>query len=179
MKKCTKCKKIKDRLEFYKNMIYSDGFCCWCKKCKKKYDKELHKKYPERFKEYSRKNRIAHPELYNRNLMSVEKLKKLREADKNYQQRKREENPEKKAQEQSDYRQKYPERIKANSILNYAIKKGEIKRLPCEIKGCKRKDTHGHHEDYSKPLEVIWLCPADHKKWEIGTIGPKDLSTVE
>lgn len=32
----------------------------------------------------------------------------------------------------------------------------------CEVPGCDRSDVHGHHDDYSKPLEVRWLCPAHH-----------------
>ena len=31
---------------------------------------------------------------------------------------------------------------------------------PCIHCGAK---AHGHHENYDKPLEVIWLCPQHHK----------------
>lgn len=45
--------------------------------------------------------------------------------------------------------------------LKYAIQNGKIKkRNSCEI--CHNSPVHGHHEDYSKPLEVIWLCPRCH-----------------
>lgn len=58
---------------------------------------------------------------------------------------------------------KYPERQKARQILAYEIKKGNLKRLPCEKCGETEK-IHAHHEDYSKPLEVIWLCSKHHKE---------------
>jgi hypothetical protein len=31
-------------------------------------------------------------------------------------------------------------------------------------------DLHAHHEDYSKPLEVIWLCRACHKVIDLNRI---------
>jgi ubiquitin C-terminal hydrolase len=39
-----------------------------------------------------------------------------------------------------------------------------IKPKNCEKCNKEYKILHGHHEDYSKRLEVIWLCPACHKK---------------
>lgn len=42
-----------------------------------------------------------------------------------------------------------------------AIKAGRLVRQPCEV--CGNPQTHGHHRDYSKPLEVQWLCGVHHK----------------
>ena len=50
--------------------------------------------------------------------------------------------------------------IGAKNILNYYVEKGIIQRLPC-VK-CGNVNSQGHHPDYSKPLEVIWLCQAHH-----------------
>jgi len=59
------------------------------------------------------------------------------------------------------------ERIKqrARSRMTYAIKKGVLVR-PTHCEDCKRpyKGLHGHHEDYTKPLDVEWLCPPCHSK---------------
>ena len=59
-----------------------------------------------------------------------------------------------------------PEKASAQGKLNTAIINGTIIRRPCEVCGAER--THGHHDDYSKPLEVRWLCAIHHKelhKW--------------
>jgi hypothetical protein len=58
-------------------------------------------------------------------------------------------------------RLKFPEKTRARRILNKEIDKGNLfKRNSCEI--CHNSPTHGHHEDYNKPLEIIWLCQRCH-----------------
>jgi len=44
-----------------------------------------------------------------------------------------------------------------------AVKKGVLKRGVCKECGSD-KYVHAHHEDYSKPLDVIWLCALHHVK---------------
>jgi hypothetical protein len=61
-----------------------------------------------------------------------------------------------------------PLAAKAVKILDKAVKRGEIIRKPCVV--CGEKKTHGHHPDYHKPLEVIWLCPLHHKQLHLGRI---------
>lgn len=62
-----------------------------------------------------------------------------------------------------EYRAKYPKKYKAHSIVNYAIKSKKLFREPCEI--CGNQNTHGHHDDYDKPLNVRWLCSVHHWEW--------------
>ena len=77
-------------------------------------------------------------------------------------------------------RAKIPERIKANAEVNrvwraedkrrsrahsavsHAIRGGTLVRLPC-IR-CGEQKSVAHHEDYDKPLEVMWLCQPCHKQ---------------
>ncbi|QEQ94892.1 hypothetical protein pEaSNUABM56_00093 [Erwinia phage pEa_SNUABM_56] len=61
------------------------------------------------------------------------------------------------------YSEKHPKKRRAKDALNYAVRSGKIKKMPCEI--CGEKKAHGHHDDYDKPLEVRWLCPIHHKQW--------------
>jgi len=59
------------------------------------------------------------------------------------------------------YRAKYPERRKAEQAVERAIKKGTLIRQPCEVCGDPR--AQAHHDDYSKPLIIRWLCDKHHK----------------
>lgn len=61
------------------------------------------------------------------------------------------------------YRLKHPEKYKARKVLNEAKKKGFIV-LPWFCESCGKKTTklEAHHEDYSKPLKVQWLCRDCH-----------------
>ncbi len=57
------------------------------------------------------------------------------------------------------YRQEHPEKAKAHSLVASAIRKGALTRQPCH---CGNPRSEAHHEDYSKPLDVIWLCRKHH-----------------
>lgn len=59
-------------------------------------------------------------------------------------------------------RKRFPKKYQAHCAVNNAIRDGRLQRQSCERCGSLR--THGHHEDYSKPLEVMWLCPTHHKE---------------
>ena len=54
---------------------------------------------------------------------------------------------------------------RARRALQYAVAKGTIEK-PRNCQRCSKpvlaKLLHGHHEDYSKPLEVQWLCARCH-----------------
>lgn len=58
------------------------------------------------------------------------------------------------------YRGKYPERAKAADAVNRALRNGKLKREPCLHCGC--LITQAHHKDYSKPLDIQWLCSQCH-----------------
>ena len=53
-------------------------------------------------------------------------------------------------------------RSSAHNAVSRAIKAGTLDRKPC-IR-CGDAKSVAHHEDYDKPLEVMWLCQPCHKK---------------
>ena len=52
-------------------------------------------------------------------------------------------------------------RNKAVYLVTRAIKAGRLVRGPCAVCGVAER-TEGHHPDYDKPLEVVWLCNKHH-----------------
>ena len=69
-----------------------------------------------------------------------------------------------------NWREKHPEALEAMKIVKNAIKDGLLKK-PRKCSCCKRNDTriNAHHEDYNKPLTVIWLCSSCHKKLHLAS----------
>ena len=60
--------------------------------------------------------------------------------------------------------EKYPERRKASHIVGNSIRDGRLTPWPvCAVPDCCGK-PEGHHPDYSRPLDVVWLCDAHHKQ---------------
>ncbi len=61
------------------------------------------------------------------------------------------------------YQLNHPEQGKARTAVSDAIKVEKLRRpSTCEECGLPT-ETQGHHPDYSKPLEVIWLCLKCHR----------------
>lgn len=50
----------------------------------------------------------------------------------------------------------------AHYAVTRALSTGTLVRGPCEV--CGEPRTHGHHDDYEKPLQVRWLCTRHHRE---------------
>jgi len=113
------------------------------------------KKKNEYMKEYNQKLGVKkHRKEYNEEWRSnnKEKLKEYRELT---------EVKESHNKRQKHYRSQNPEKIKAQNMASYYLKipKGQL----C-VRCNKRLAKHKHHEDYNKPLEVIFVCDSCHKQ---------------
>lgn len=88
-------------------------------------------------------HRKAHPEYYR-----------------NYQRKHKQViSPETKRQYDATYKAKHPDKLRARMTAYYARRKGTLVRQPCEV--CEAK-AEAHHEDYTRPLDVRWLCRVHH-----------------
>lgn len=57
---------------------------------------------------------------------------------------------------------KHRKKQNCRALMNYHLRKGRIEK-PKECSMChEEKKLDGHHDDYSKPLEVTWVCRACH-----------------
>lgn len=67
------------------------------------------------------------------------------------------------------YRQKNMAKSKCRDKLNSAIRWGRMTRGVCSVCGLSKDETRieAHHEDYTKPLDVIWFCTKHHREYEL------------
>lgn len=73
----------------------------------------------------------------------------------------RAQNPGWSTQKNAKWNSANPEKRRAHQIVESAVKSGALRRQGCEVCGtivC----VQTHHDDYSKPLNVVWLCRAHH-----------------
>ena len=83
-----------------------------------------------------------------------------RMVDKNYSQNNRVKINEKMRRLRTKWKIERPETISARSKTSTAIKNGSLIREGCLVCGEK---SQAHHEDYFKPLDIVWLCRHHHK----------------
>lgn len=72
-----------------------------------------------------------------------------------------------------------PEQVRAWRAVQQAVKTGKLVRQPCET--CEATPAEAHHPDYSKPLEVRWLCRPCHAELHrtlAGGDAPADTSDL-
>jgi hypothetical protein len=133
MKTCRKCLQTLELTEFYKNKSNTDGYQGLCKSC----DSEKGKLY----------RLVTARE-------SVLEKDRLRDSLEHRKQRMR---------TRLDLRKfTHPERVKAKDAVNRAIRNGVLQKWPvCAIPECCSK-PEAHHPDYSRPLDVVWLCRSHH-----------------
>lgn len=142
MKFCKRCEIEKPINEFYKHSMTVDGFYPVCKNC-----------HNERCKQ----NRWSDIKAYRSKSRERAKTEGHKEATKRAYKKALASG--KHTQRTKDWRTKNPEKYQAHIAVRMALYHGKIKKTGCIVCGDK---AQAHHEDYSKPLEVIWLCQTHH-----------------
>ena len=144
---CIKCNLLLHLEEYYKHSKMSDGHLNKCKKCCKKEQKTTRDSNVEYYRNYDKERNKT----AERKLTFKEKLIRMR----------------------SDH----PGMMKAHNAVSRALKNGSLIR-PEKCSRCEYTEhIQGHHDDYSKVLEVIWLCPTCHanRHFELGRVGDLDI----
>jgi hypothetical protein len=159
MKRCTKCGELKELEAFNKNRSTKDGLQSQCRACKVETDRRYREANPEKERERHRRYREANPEKVSEKDRRYYEANSEREREKY--RRYRQANPEKVRETGRRYREANPEKFKAHVATNSAIRDGKLIPQPCEV--CGEEKVDAHHDDYSKPLEVRWLCHKHHK----------------
>ena len=56
-----------------------------------------------------------------------------------------------------------PAAYRAHNIANAAVRDRKLSRQPCQICGA-IEHVHKHHRNYSRPLDIVWLCAKCHAR---------------
>ena len=132
-KVCFKCGEKKEITEFYSHNGMADKHLNKCKECTKRDVKIRRIENPEKLKEYEKKRNN------NEKRKAVQALKS------------------------KEFRKINPDKYRAQTMVNNAVRDKKLKKpLICEICGAVAK-LEGHHEDYTYPLNVVWLCVRCHR----------------
>ena len=144
MKTCTKCNESKPHEDFRLNVNAPDGYAYWCKKCQNRASELSKRKNKEAYRakgraKYARRMAKLHGEGYvvgsgGNKSFRVSKL-----------------DPETKRI-----------RYNARHYSRRALAEGRLVKQPCFV--CGEQEVEIHHPDYSRPLDVVWLCKAHHRE---------------
>jgi len=141
-KTCFKCHISKPYSEFYKHRMMLDGHLGKCKSCAKR-DADEREKRLSKDPSWKEKELARHREKSARarklgEVSAKEVWKKSRAA----------------------WILRNKHKRYAHGKVAFAIHQGSLTRQPCEV--CGEMKAQAHHDDYSKPLEVKWLCTKHH-----------------
>lgn len=68
---------------------------------------------------------------------------------------------------QADWRRANSTAYECHKAVGRALKRGDLVKQPCQV--CGATDEHAridaHHDDYSKPEAVTWLCRSHHVRF--------------
>lgn len=139
---CFKCGTPKELAEFYKHSRMADGHLNKCIECTKKDVRRHRDTNLDAVQAYDReRGKLPHRLKANRDRQRV--------------------NPEPHKKALIRWTEKHPERKKAANAVSNAVRDGRLTKKPCEV--CGATKVEAHHDDYTKPLEVRWLCNSHHK----------------
>ena len=133
-KKCFKCGQRKELCKFYKHEQMADGHLGKCKECARM-DALVHR---NNNLDYIRAYDRDRGKLPHRIKMNVDNTRKRRKQN--------------------------PLQYAAHILLRNAVRSGRVVKNPNCTKCGTEGIMHGHHKDYCKPLEVMWLCAVCHKQ---------------
>ena len=136
-KQCKKCLKTRPIDDFYKHSMMADGHLSKCKECTRADVNENREANAEYYKNYDR-NR--YDESGRRGPVKHPNHNEHNRA----------------------WFARNKEKKRANVILKRAVESGALVRPSMCSKCGERGKIEGHHADYSKPLEVEWLCTGCH-----------------
>ena len=141
MKPCIICAVVKPLSEFYAHPNMKDGTLNKCKSC---------------CVDYANHRKVTNPQAVRISEWKRNQKPERRAKKREYSKR----NPDLMRRLSAIQRATFPEKKVARTAVSNAVRDGRLKKMPCKVCGVERVEAH--HEDYAKPLEVVWLCKKHH-----------------
>lgn len=155
MKICTKCGVPQSLEEFARRGDVRDGRASHCKTCKRAYQKSLAGKAAQ-----ARYSRSAKGRATNRR---YERTKKGKNNCRRYQTSPKGKATKRRSYERAKAVPEKHQKMLCRSRTRSLIRAGKLQKSEnCEFCG-EQGQVESHHLDYSKPWDLIWLCPRCHR----------------
>ena len=146
MKTCFKCGEEKPLSEFYVHKRMGDGHLNKCKSCTRM----------DTLLRYHQNMQDPHWVDAERERQRIKERRKRATAQMRYFD---------KLMRDALWRKRHPKKYKAKYCVGNAIRDGRLTRQPCEV--CGHPKAQAHHDDYSQPLNVRWLCTTHHAEHHV------------
>lgn len=162
-KQCRKCGVVKPIDSFYKQSARTDGYAIYCKTCSDALNREYVKRNAARVKAVRKIRNARNPEPARVRAAAWRIANPERNAENG--KKWKADNQERWYESAKKWALANPEKIKVEHQLQKAVLRGQVlKSAACQTCGVTDNRIEGHHPDYSKPLEVIWLCRSCHQR---------------
>ncbi len=138
---CRNCGIAKTLDEFYKHPAMPDGYLNQCKQCKISYAHVYRNMHIDAIRAYDRYRGALPHRKEKRYQYAITHKDKIRGI-------------------QSKWARENKHKKQAHWKVARLIQSGKILRQPCEV--CGNVNSQAHHEDYTQPQDIMWLCPRHH-----------------
>ena len=167
-KKCCKCKEVNSIGNFHRNRSTKDGLNSMCKPCTNKNNVAYRSKYRTKNdpgvsikthigdKTCCKCREVKTVDNFHRNRSTKDGLSAMCKLCK------RDDDHKRNAVSSELIKKTKDHKSDARNKVNSAIRSGKLRPQPCIVCGGK---AEAHHSDYSKPLDVDWLCRKHHALW--------------
>lgn len=174
LKWCPTCSTAKPFSDFFRKAAARDGHRHQCRACEHKRQKKYVAANPEKVKSWrqdrywrdpNKARKAKRDDYYRHRTKRINSVRaqtdpeQKREYDRQY--RLRPEVQARKRERERRYKEEQRAKYRAHYTVKNALRDGRLTRQPCEV--CGLPHGEAHHDDYSKPLEVRWLCKAHHR----------------
>jgi len=140
-KQCFKCEEMQPLAEFYRHAQMKDGHLNKCKECAKK-DVRINRRESDRSRRYDRMRYQMNATRREKTAIGVKRRNR-----------------------------EHPEKYKCRYTLTNAVRDGRIAKPDrCSSCGTDEARIEGHHADYSRPLDVEWLCSLCHRRKDFAKV---------